>query len=57
MERSRHEQPGFPRRVGATRRVYTDNLFRDDPCVSMKIKFVVVTISRSTAPTSETAAE
>jgi hypothetical protein len=57
MERSRHEQPGFPRRVGATRRVYTDNLFRDDPCVPMKIKFVVVTISRSTAPTSETAAE
>lgn len=31
MERSRHEQPGFARRVGATRRVYTDNLFRDVP--------------------------
>ena len=31
MERYRHEQPGFARRVFATRRVYTDNLCRDVP--------------------------
>ena len=31
MERYRHEQPGFARRVCATRRVYTDNLCCDVP--------------------------